>query len=73
MRIPSKIKVLKEFTFDKYGFHFICTIKEGEIGTYFKHNDCYTFPERNGCVPYIDRKNIMTNFYFEKIYEDGNK
>lgn len=67
MKRAETIEVLKEFTFDKFGQHYICQIKQGETGEYFAHSDCYTFEGRGGCVPYVDGKVAMrNNIHFKK-------
>ena len=67
-RRAKQIKVLKEFTCDKFGPHFVCQIKEGEIGEYFAHTDVYCFEARNGYVPYVDGlAGMRNNIHFQKL------
>lgn len=66
--IPKRIKVIKEFTFDKWLPYFVCKIKVDEIGKYFEHSDVYNFEARNGYVPYIDRKLALNRpMWIEKL------
>lgn len=40
---PQRIRILRDFVTDDHPAH---VIHAGEIGEYFAHNDCYTFPAR---------------------------
>ena len=60
---PDRLRMLRDWKFvgRTRGRSFKCTIRAGEIGEYFRHSYCFTFPARRGWVPYIPADKIMQN------------
>jgi hypothetical protein len=60
---PDQLRMLRDWKFvgRTRGRSFKCTIRAGEIGEYFRHSYCFTFPARRGWVPYIPADKIMQN------------
>lgn len=72
---PAKVRLKRDIPFIiEYNrpYHHepnVWTLKAGEIGEYFTHNNCYCFDERDGQVPYFSRSVLARLPDFVEVIE----